>query len=173
MIFNVNKNICRTASCGCDAGSDSTRARRNSTAAAEPRRAHLKRSARTSRTSPRCVGSKYLGAAQQSGRRTCFSRGAFRGAVQRDGGAGRTHVLRHQAQHSTLIVGGAAATALGYKKWTAAAPSCARTSISGKLPTPPEPCAGRELRVRKGRGETTAALALLPAYGIATERRPS
>lgn len=72
----------------------------------------------------------------------------------------------------TLMIGGAIATALAYKKWGRSRTRLrspeekAPTTIYGDL-NPSE----EEYEYRKGRGETAAALALLPAYGIAKRKR--
>jgi hypothetical protein len=73
----------------------------------------------------------------------------------------------------TLMIGGAIATALAYKKWSRSRTRLrspeekAPTTIYGDL----NPTEEEEYEFRKGRGETAAALALLPAYGIAKRKR--
>jgi uncharacterized membrane protein YidH (DUF202 family) len=79
--------------------------------------------------------------------------------------------IRHD--NRTLIIGGAIATALAYKKWSRSRTRLrspeenSGTTIYGDL----DPTEEEEYEFRKGRGETAAALALLPAYGIAKGKR--
>jgi uncharacterized membrane protein YidH (DUF202 family) len=73
----------------------------------------------------------------------------------------------------TLMIGGAIATALAYRKWSRSRKRLrspeekTETTIYGDL----NPSEEEEYEFRKGRGETAAALALLPAYGIAKRKR--
>ena len=72
----------------------------------------------------------------------------------------------------TLMIGGGVATALAYKKW-----SRSRTRLRSRQESPETTIYGDlnpsedDYEFRKGRGETAAALALLPAYGIAKRKK--
>lgn len=87
-------------------------------------------------------------------------------------GLGTMTAYGFRRDNRTLMVGGAVATALAYKKWSR---SRTRLRSQGENETTAygdlNPTQDEEYEFRKGRGETAMALALLPAYGIVKGKR--
>lgn len=118
----------------------------------------------TAASAPQTLAGAAQAASEPSASRPGLSEGRFNAML----GLGAMTAYGFKRNNKTLMIGGAAATALGYKKW-----SRRRTDLRSNGSQNPNlaalnPSEEEEYQFRKGRGETAAALALLPAYGIAT-----
>lgn len=89
-------------------------------------------------------------------------------------GLGALTSLGARSSNKTLLIGGALATASAYQKWSRRRTRLRSDEYQARTDPANPDFVGEdeeEYEFRKGRGDTAAALALMPAYGIATGKK--